>query len=268
MAADLELYSRPDGEIQAWVTKIAQSDLLPDAYRGKPANVLLAVETGRALGISPVEAINKINIIKGKPTISPELMAALVRRAGHKVRVSATDTRAEVTIIRADDPDFVPDPVVWTIEKAKRAGIANRDQWSRYPSAMLRSRALSEACRMWASDALAGVTYTPEEMHAAAALDHEAPAPAPAPAAAAPEGDVIDVEEEADPAAPATPLDQALHAAILAGISDEDIARIVAWASNNETDDLDKISDEKQIEKITWQLNKYAQTYAANNPGK
>ena len=67
---------------------LAQAGLLPAAYRGKPANLLLVMEQAEALGIPTMAAINGVHVIDGKPTISAGLMSALVRRAGHKLRVT------------------------------------------------------------------------------------------------------------------------------------------------------------------------------------
>lgn len=143
---------------------LAASNLLPDAYKKNPANVLVAIEYGNALGIAPIQALNSINIIKGKPTMSADLMATMVRKAGHRLRVTGDDKRAEVTIIRKDDPDYVPAPIVWTLERAQQAGLLSNPSWKKYPAAMLRARAITEAARAWASDALAGVIYTEEEL--------------------------------------------------------------------------------------------------------
>lgn len=163
-------------ERKQYAETLACSGLLPAAYRGHPENVLVAVEYGAALGIQPIQAINGINVINGKPTMSADLMATMIRRAGHKLRVKGDDERAEVTIIRADDPEFVPDPIVWTMQKAKKAGLLTvgkdgrpNPSWVKYPAAMLRARAITEAARAWASDALSGVIYTPEELEQATA---------------------------------------------------------------------------------------------------
>ena len=64
----------------AYAKSLAASSLLPDAYRERPANVLLAIEYGQALGIKPIAALNGINVIKGKPTMSADLMASVVRK--------------------------------------------------------------------------------------------------------------------------------------------------------------------------------------------
>lgn len=108
--------------------------------------------------------MNQINVIKGKPALSADLIAALVRRAGHRLRVEGDDTYAQATVIRADDPDYIPKPVRWDIERAKRAGLLGNPSWQKYPAAMLRARAISEAARAWANDALYGFIYTPEEL--------------------------------------------------------------------------------------------------------
>ena len=142
---------------------LAASNLLPEQYRDKPANVLVAMEYGKALGLDCMAAIQGISIVKGKPVASAALMAGLVRRAGHTLRVSGNDKRAECTIIRSDDPDF-EFKVIWTLERAEKAGLASKDVWRQYPDAMLKARAISECARNACSEILAGVQYTPEEL--------------------------------------------------------------------------------------------------------
>lgn len=144
---------------------LASASLLPTQYRQNPGNVLLAMELGDALGIRPIQAINAVHVIEGKPSASADLIASLVRKAGHKLRVSGDDTTATATIIRADDPDF-SFAATWTVDRAKAAGLANKGVWKSYPAAMLKARAITEVARAGASDALYGVIYTPEELGA------------------------------------------------------------------------------------------------------
>lgn len=151
---------------QEYAKALAVSNLLPGVYRQHPENVLVAIAMGDALGLKPIEAINQINIIKGKPSLSADLIAALVRRAGHKLRITTSDDppRAVAQLIRADDPDFVFE-VVWDKAKAVQAGLWGRGEgWKHYPVQMLRSRAISEIARTAANDALSGFIYTPEEL--------------------------------------------------------------------------------------------------------
>lgn len=154
---------------------ISASNLLPEAYRGRPENVLIAVETGAALGIPAIQALNSINVIKGKAAMSADLMASLVRRAGHKLRITQNGMSVTAELVRADDPDFTF-TVTWDQKKAQTAGLWGKGNWATYPDQMLRARAITEVCRQGASDALMGVIYTPEELHDSAPAT---PAPAP-----------------------------------------------------------------------------------------
>lgn len=152
-------------EMMEWSKAMSTGDMLPRQYRGNPANLMFACEYADALGIPRINALTSIHVIDGKPTASADLIASLVRKAGHKLRVEGDDTYAEATIIRADDPDYVPKPVRWDEAKARKAGKwGSKGPWTNYPAAMLRSRAITEAARMWASDALYGVIYTAEEL--------------------------------------------------------------------------------------------------------
>ena len=152
-------------EMMEWSKAMSTGDMLPRQYRGNPANLMFACEYADALGIPRINALTSIHVIDGRPTASADLIASLVRKAGHKLRVEGDDTYAEATIIRADDPDYVPKPVRWDEAKARKAGKwASKGPWTNYPAAMLRSRAITEAARMWASDALYGVIYTAEEL--------------------------------------------------------------------------------------------------------
>lgn len=168
---------------------MAQSSLLPRQYQKQPANLLFALEYADALGVSPIHAITSIHVIEGKPSASADLIASLVRKAGHKLRVTGDATTCTAVLIRQDDPDF-EFTATWTMQQATKANLTGKSVWKQYPSAMLRARVITEVCRMGAPDALYGVIYTPEELGAnvdagGAPVDlgeHPAPAPAPEPA--------------------------------------------------------------------------------------
>ena len=153
------------GARMEYARALASASLLPTQYRQNPGNVLLAMELGDALGIRPIQAINAVHVIEGKPSASADLIASLIRKAGHKLRVKGDDLSATAQIIRADDPEYTFE-VTWTIERAKAAGLTNKGVWKSYPAAMLKARAITEVARAGASDALYGVIYTPEELGA------------------------------------------------------------------------------------------------------
>lgn len=153
-------------EIVGWSQNMSMGDLLPTQYRGKPANLMFAAEYADALGVSRIHVMTSIAVINGRPSPSADLMGAMVRNKGHKLRITGDDTYAEAILIRADDPDY-EFVARWDIAKARTAGLwGNRGPWTLYPAAMLRARAISEVVRMGASDVMAGSIYTPEELGA------------------------------------------------------------------------------------------------------
>lgn len=160
---------RPQGNALAdkmqYAQAMASSTLLPKQYQRQPGNLLFALEYADALGVSPIHAITSIHVIEGKPTASADLIAALIRKAGHKLRITGDDTQCVAVLIRQDDPDF-QFRAEWTIKKAQAANLTGKGVWKNYPGAMLRSRAITEVARMGAPDALYGVIYTPEELGA------------------------------------------------------------------------------------------------------
>lgn len=146
---------------------ICNGSLVPTAYRKSPANVLIAMGFGQAMGLSPAESLYRITVINGKPSASAELIAANVRKAGHRMRISkdAKSQTATVEIVRADDPDFTFTSF-WDMSRAEQAGLAGKDNWRKYPLAMLTARAITECARDACPEALYGVVYTGEEMGA------------------------------------------------------------------------------------------------------
>lgn len=151
---------------------LAASGMLPKQYRQQPANLLYAMEYADSLSLHPMAAITGIHVIEGKPSASAALISALVRRGGHKLRVKGDDAKAVAQIIRADDPEFTYE-CVWTMDRAKQAGLANKDVWKKYPAAMLKARAITEVARDACEEALSGMHYTPEELGAQVNADGE-----------------------------------------------------------------------------------------------
>lgn len=178
---------------------VAQSTLIPDGYRNQPANVLWAMDLADALGVPFPQVMQTMAVMRGRMTMSADLMAAVVRRAGHKLRVREQGMSVTAALVRQDDPDY-EFTATWDEAKARQAGLwGQRGPWTQYPAQMLRSRAITEVCRQGASDALAGTIYSPDELEptesnhnaadaeaaAAAAAARHAPAAAAAPAQAA-----------------------------------------------------------------------------------
>lgn len=138
---------------------LVRSGLLPVEIKTAQAAAAIML-TGRELGIPPMQAFRSVYVVKGKPTLSAQLMGALILRAGHTYKViESSNTRCEIEFRRRDGTTYRHE---FTSEDAKRAGLTGQT-WSAYPKAMLFSRCMSAGARVAMPDVLAGM-YTPEEL--------------------------------------------------------------------------------------------------------
>lgn len=148
---------------QEFARVIAISDLLPDGLKGKPQNVLMALMQGLDLGLRPMQALNLIDVIKGKPAMSAQGMRAQILAAGHRFRiVEHTDTKCTVAAHRSDWADDEWPEVSFTIEQAKQAGLAGGDNWKKYPADMLLARATTRMAKAYFSDVTNGLNSVEE----------------------------------------------------------------------------------------------------------
>ena len=136
--------------------KIAATDFVPDAMRGKTAVVAAAILYGRELGLGPMTSLRSINVIKGKPALSAEAMRAMILAAGHHISFrEMTGARCIVEGRRKGESDVTT--VTYTMDDAKKAGLAGQNQYAKMPRQMLAARATSELARLIFADVIGGL---------------------------------------------------------------------------------------------------------------
>lgn len=145
---------------------MSKSGLVPQAFRGKPADILVAMQWGAEMGIQPMQAINSISVIQGKPSIYGDLGKALImRRTGidlldysNEVSGDAMQRHATCKIERANPNGK---PLVcersFSMEDAKRASLLGKGPWVTYPDRMLTWRAFWLCARDIYADVLGGI---------------------------------------------------------------------------------------------------------------
>src|SRR5205809_897922 len=141
--------------------------------RTRPHRVLAAIEYGRAVGIEPMIALQNITMIDGKAGASALLIGALLRRGGYDVSAeyTANDQACVVTISKAGK---VTGRGTFSMENARRAGLVREGSgWVKYPRDMLYARALTQAARTGAQDAMLGMSYTSEELSPEVTVDED-----------------------------------------------------------------------------------------------
>jgi hypothetical protein len=140
---------------------MADSGFFADARQGAQAAV--KIMAGAELGFGPVASMTGVYIVKGNVTLSANLMAAVVQAHPlYDFRVRAlTNDRAEIEFFSRGESLGLS---VFTMDDARTAGLASRENWRQYPRNMLFARAMSNGAGWLVPGAFAGPIYTPEEL--------------------------------------------------------------------------------------------------------
>ena len=146
---------------------LAQSRIIPAAYRNRSADVVAAGLAGQAFGWDLMTSLRNYHVIEGTASLRPEAMLGLVRRAGHSVTLElvaeTSGGRAAVASgKRADTGD--EHTAKFSELDAKRAGLSGKKNWQTYLDSMLTWRAVSALCRVLFPDVVLGAGYVPEEI--------------------------------------------------------------------------------------------------------
>jgi hypothetical protein len=146
---------------------ISKSGLAPKGM-SRPEQISIALMTGLELGLPPMQAVQRIAVINGRPTIWGDALPALLWARGFKIEEDVSDDGARCTITRPDGSKIVR---TFTEKDARKAGLWGKaGPWTQYPQRMLQMRARGFAARDGAADVLSGV-YLAEEMQDAEMKD-------------------------------------------------------------------------------------------------
>lgn len=155
-------------ELEAFCRLIATSDLAPRDFKGKPGNVLVAVQMGAEIGLKPMQAIQNIAVINGRPAVYGDAALGLIKQ--HPLFVSCEehidgegDARtATCTMVRKGEPPYTN---TFSVLDAKRAKLFGKEgPWTQYPDRMLKMRARGFTGRDAFPDALKGLSFAEEAM--------------------------------------------------------------------------------------------------------
>lgn len=143
---------------------LADSDLVPKDFKGKPGNCLIAMQWGSELGLKPLQAMQNLAIINGRPSLWGDAVIALVRGSVLCEWVIETDDGNVATckVKRRGEPD---QSRTFSIEDAKAAGLHGKaGPWTQYPKRMRQMRARAFALRDVFPDVLRGLPVAEELM--------------------------------------------------------------------------------------------------------
>ena len=156
--------------MQSQAKALVDSGFLPQGVN-TPQKAVAIMMLGRELGIAPWASLTSINVIQGKPTVSPQLMLGLINRSGQleDMVMESYDGGCKVTMTRKGR---TPHGEEFTMQDAATLGLTTRDNWRKQPATMLKWRAVAACARVVFADVILGL-YTPDEMGADVSTDDQ-----------------------------------------------------------------------------------------------
>lgn len=153
---------------------LAASDMVPKQYRGRPGDCLIAMQWGMEIGLKPLQALQSIAPINGKPNLYGDAGKALLLANGciideDDMAVVKANGRGRCKIVRPGRP---PVERTFSVDDAKTAKLWGKEgPWTAYPYRQIAWRAFWFAARDAAADLLRGMggfeeaLDTPTERH-------------------------------------------------------------------------------------------------------
>jgi hypothetical protein len=146
---------------------LASSSMVPKAYQNKPQDILVCVQWGYEMGLAPMQALQNIAVINGKPSVYGDAMMALVQASPVCEDIEeffeGEGTTNPVAVCVAKRKGRKPVTAKFSVEDAKRAGLwGKQGPWQAYPKRMMQMRARGFALRDAFPDVLKGL-ITAEE---------------------------------------------------------------------------------------------------------
>ena len=151
---------------------LAKSDLVPEMYKNRADNVLLAMDMASRTGFSLMQVMQNLYLVRGKPAWSGSFCMSAIKASGlyewvKYVKVGEPGTDSEGYLVQAKDRktgEVVNGPVVdWSVVKAYGWHTKPGSQWKMAPDLMFRYRAAAFFARTECPEVLQGV-QTQEEL--------------------------------------------------------------------------------------------------------
>lgn len=175
------------GVLKEQANILLKSGFLPSSIR-TAENALAIMMLGQELGIGAWASLSSINVIQNRPTVSPQLMLALINRSGQldDITIDSTDQGCTVVMTRKGR---TPHTETFNLANVQAMQLSGKDNYRKQPATMMKWRAVAACARVVFADVILGL-YTPEEMGADVVVDDqgnmkviETPQPPPAPPA-------------------------------------------------------------------------------------
>ena len=145
---------------------LVKTGFLPKAIDTAEKAVAIIL-TGKELGIPTMCALRSIDVIQGKPTVSPQLMMALINRSKEleniEIKLETKDGAVIGVTVSMKRKGRSVHRETFSRTDAQNLGLLTKDNWRKQPAVMLKWRAVAACARIVFPDVVLGL-YLPEEM--------------------------------------------------------------------------------------------------------
>jgi hypothetical protein len=158
-------------QAEKFAKMVAESDFAPKDFKGKPGNILVAMQYGNEIGLKPMQALQNISVINGRPTLWGDAALGLIRchssckyvKEWLEGSIKDNSAIAYCEVMRGTEKVLRS----FSIDQARRAGLLSKQgPWQSYPERLLQMRARGFALRDAYADLLKGM-YLREELEGA-----------------------------------------------------------------------------------------------------
>ena len=146
---------------------LSTSTHIPKDFQGNPNNILVAIQWGYEIGLAPMQALQNIAVINGRPSLWGDSMIAVCKAHPDWRGISETyieeEDKAVCIVKRHVHGEIEETRSEFSYKDAQRANLTNKPgPWKNYPKRMLQLRARGFALRDAFPDAIKGL-ITAEE---------------------------------------------------------------------------------------------------------
>lgn len=147
----------------------------------KERDIFLIMLKGLEIGMLPMQALDSIDVIAGKPAIKPQGMLAQIKSKGllESMKIEDDGSTCTVTMKRKGETEpyveafgMADADKMMTKEWGKDVPLSQKSNWKAQPKTMRKWRAIAACCRTAFPDVIQGM-YTPEELGADVAMSDD-----------------------------------------------------------------------------------------------
>jgi rubrerythrin len=160
---------------EAWryATALSKTAFVPEVYRGKPEDCLIAIDTAMRLNVAPLMLLQNSYIVHGRPGMEAKLVIALVNNSGNftdplDYEIDGEDPaeksyRVRAFATRTSTGKILYGPwITWDIVKAEGWESKSGSKWKTIPALMFAYRAATWFARMHCPEVLMGMQTVDE----------------------------------------------------------------------------------------------------------